>query len=264
MLTAHVIVKNEENFIWFSLMSVLDCVDKILIFDTGSTDKTVSIIKTIGSPKIRLELKGTVSAEQLVELRNEQIRKTRTPWFLLLDGDEVWPRDSIASLKQRLGKLGEERIGVAVRNFVCVGDIYHRLPEKYGQYELLGQKGHLNIRAFRKESGYHWQGVYPLEVYCDKKGRAINEQNEKLYFVDKYYWHLSFLKRSAKDTHRKHKYFLGEKIPDDYLLPRVFFLDHPSIVPSPFKQMDIRDWFLSVLYTSIHQAWLYFREYFFR
>lgn len=37
---AHTIVKNEERFIWYSVMSVINHVDKILIWDTGST-KTI-------------------------------------------------------------------------------------------------------------------------------------------------------------------------------------------------------------------------------
>ena len=49
------VIRNEENFIWYALMSVIDYVDKILIYDLGSTDKTVEIIKTIKSPKIILK-----------------------------------------------------------------------------------------------------------------------------------------------------------------------------------------------------------------
>ena len=44
---AHTLVKNEERYIWYAVMSVIDWVDKILIWDTGSTDKTVEIIKEI-------------------------------------------------------------------------------------------------------------------------------------------------------------------------------------------------------------------------
>ena len=43
----HTLVKNEERYIWYSVMSVIDYIDKILIWDTGSTDKTVDIIKEI-------------------------------------------------------------------------------------------------------------------------------------------------------------------------------------------------------------------------
>ena len=44
---AHTLVMNEDRFIWYAVMSVIDYVDKILIFDTGSTDGTVRIIKGI-------------------------------------------------------------------------------------------------------------------------------------------------------------------------------------------------------------------------
>ena len=48
---AHTLVKNEERFIWFSVMSVIVNVDKVLIWDTGSTDDTVKIIQKIKSHK---------------------------------------------------------------------------------------------------------------------------------------------------------------------------------------------------------------------
>ena len=44
-LTVHCIVKNEERWIWYSLMSVLEHSDKIIVYDTGSSDKTIEIIK---------------------------------------------------------------------------------------------------------------------------------------------------------------------------------------------------------------------------
>ncbi len=52
---AHTLVRNEENFIWFAINSIIDYVDKILIYDLGSTDKTIEIIKTINNQKIILK-----------------------------------------------------------------------------------------------------------------------------------------------------------------------------------------------------------------
>lgn len=40
-ITAHVMVKNEEFFIFEAIRSVIEHVDKMIIFDTGSTDGTV-------------------------------------------------------------------------------------------------------------------------------------------------------------------------------------------------------------------------------
>ena len=41
------IVKNEGRYIFFSLMSVIDFLDRILVWDTGSSDDTIKIIKHI-------------------------------------------------------------------------------------------------------------------------------------------------------------------------------------------------------------------------
>ena len=41
-ITVHCVVKNEERWIWFAINSILDIAEKILVYDTGSTDKTVA------------------------------------------------------------------------------------------------------------------------------------------------------------------------------------------------------------------------------
>ena len=46
-ITAHMMVKNEARFVWYSIMSVLDYVDRIRIWDTGSNDGTVEIIESL-------------------------------------------------------------------------------------------------------------------------------------------------------------------------------------------------------------------------
>src|SRR3990167_5692967 len=51
-ITVHCVVKNEEKWVWYALNSVIDIAQKVLIFDTGSTDKTVEIIKKIKNKKI--------------------------------------------------------------------------------------------------------------------------------------------------------------------------------------------------------------------
>jgi len=36
-ITAHMIVKNEEQWVWYALQSILPYVDKVIVYDTGST-----------------------------------------------------------------------------------------------------------------------------------------------------------------------------------------------------------------------------------
>jgi len=51
-VTAHCLVKNEQRWVWFALMSVLDFVDEILVWDDSSTDATAKVVAQITSPKI--------------------------------------------------------------------------------------------------------------------------------------------------------------------------------------------------------------------
>jgi len=103
-LTVHCVVKNEERWIWFALKSILDIADKILVYDTGSSDRTVDIIKTIKSKKIFFEEKGEVDAKGLAQFRREQLIRTKKEWFLILDGDEIRK-----TLSKDLGMSPEDR-----------------------------------------------------------------------------------------------------------------------------------------------------------
>ncbi len=90
-ITAHVIIRNEDQFLKYALVSVLPYVSDYIIYDTGSTDKTREILK-----QYKFEEKGLVNKISYVALRNEMIAKTKTDWFLLLDGDEVWNQKILA------------------------------------------------------------------------------------------------------------------------------------------------------------------------
>ncbi len=236
-LTAQMLVCNEEKWIKFAILSALPFVAKLLIYDTGSKDKTVEIIKSIDNSRIVFEEKGKVNVQQMVALRNELLEKTDTPWFMILDGDEVYPKRIFNKIN-----LNEKNHGVFLRNHMCVGDVFHSLPERYGKYELCGRKGHLNLRFYRKMKGWQWHGIYPLEYYADKNGHAINNMCEKLQFVDDYYWHMSFLERSSVGSRNHIKFHLGEKINDK--LPDVF--DHETL-----KHMSISYLIRSLFETPI-------------
>lgn len=243
-ITAHTIIKNEEQWIWYAINSVIDFVDKIIIFDTGSTDQTVNIIKSIKNPKIFFEEKGPVSPKKLVELRNEQIRNTKTEWFMLLDGDEVWPKKSISKL---IKVAPGNKIAVVVRTRNCVGDIFHHLPENRGEYKLLGMKGHLNIRVYKKSPEYKWEGIYPLESYSNRSG-SINNQDDKLFFLDTYYWHLTHLKRSS--VRKRQKLEIGIKAKSDEI-PEIFYAKRPDFIPYPFTSYNILEKLLSWVVTPL-------------
>lgn len=244
LLTAHMIVKNEDQWIWYALQSVLPYVEKILVYDTGSTDRTVQIISSIKSKKINLTRKGAVSAEKLVELRNEQIEETSTPWFLILDGDEVWSGTAMTELQQVLAKT--QKYAVVLKVLLPVGDLTRFQPESAGRYRLLGRRGHYNIRAYKKVPGYRWKGVYPNEAYVDSRNTPIQNNDNLLHLLKNPYWHMRLLKRSEK---RKGKIEWGQT--KKRKLPSVFLMDRPDVVPSPHFTMSYAHRIRAIVWTPL-------------
>jgi len=236
-LTTHTLVKNEDQFVWFALNSVLPYVDEMIVFNDDSIDRTEERIKLIKSPKIKYEKVSSQKLGGQTALRNEMIKRTKSPWFMLLDGDEIWNTQTISDLIRFLREQPEDINAVAMRTRNVVGDFFHYLPEDAGRYELLGRKGHLTTRVFRNRSGFHWEKEYPLEFMADSKGESITKKSVGMTFFDHYYWHATHLRRSSNSTKvpgfRKQKVELGIEIKNHKILPEIFWQPRPSEVPSP-------------------------------
>ncbi len=195
-ITTHTLVKNEQRFIKPAILSVINQVDTMLVWDTGSTDKTASIIQSIKSPKIQFKQMGPVNRQELVTLRNQQIKLTTTPWFILLDGDEIWPEENLMQLIKAMRAAKPTTIALVNRTRNCLGDISHYQPESAGHYQIGSWQGHLNIRAIKKIPGLKVEGQYPLESYAHQ-GQSLQDQPDKLEFVDTWYLHTTHLQRSG-------------------------------------------------------------------
>lgn len=237
---ANTIVNNEENFIWFAIMSVVDYVDKVIVYDTGSTDKTVEIIrrlKEIKGDKVEFREVGSVDKFEFSKKRQQMLDESNCDWILILDGDEVWWEKSIKKLVTTIKKKGNILDAIVVPFYNLVGDIYHYQDESAGRYKLLGKTGHLTIKALsRKIPGLHIEKSYGLEGFFDSGGRSVQQRDsERILFLDAPFLHLTHIKRSSKDRkYNKIKYELGKSFPKDFKHPEVFFKPYPKIVPSPW------------------------------
>lgn len=238
---ANCIVHNEENFIWFALMSVVDYVDKILVWDSGSTDKTVEIIKeAIKEKGDKIEFKeiGPVDKYEFTKMRQKMLDESKCDWILILDGDEIWWKDSIKQVVNLIKKVHD--IDAIITPFYnLVGDIYHYQSQNAGKYEILGRKGHLTIRALSCSiPGLHLAGPYGKEGYVDQGETPIQQRDpRKLIFLNAPFMHCTHLKRSSKDSHKKFKYELGKRFPKDFQYPEVLYTSYPKIVPSPWAKI---------------------------
>lgn len=243
-ITVHTIIKNEDRWIWYALKSVIDFAQKILIYDTGSTDKTIDIIKSIDSPKIIFEPHPVYTREDLVKLRQEQLDRTSTPWFMLLDGDEIWPQKNLRRLVQAAANTGSNTLAFVNRSRNCVGDIYHYLPESTGRYHIKGITGHLNIRLIKKVPGLKVIGEYPLEAYT-LNDTPIQDLTSKIQFVDTWYLHTTHLPRSTKprsdknviDRRQKRKFWRPGLTMPKSELPEVFSQPRPTLILPPIKSL---------------------------
>lgn len=231
-ITGHCVVRNEDIWVWYALKSVLPFCEQILVYDTGSSDKTVERIKSLSSPKIILEEKGVVDAQGLVDLRKEQIESTQTDWFLVIDGDEIWPEENIKKIIVAANTSSKETVAIFNRVRNCIGDVYHYLPESTGRYKIAGVEGNLNIRLIKKTPDLSIKGRYPLEAYTIN-GKPIQDFPERLVFVNTWLLHASFLKRSSSESNKtsgsfgRKKFWEKGLILADNEIPKVLLGDNP-------------------------------------
>ena len=258
------LIKNEERWIWYALKSVLLFVDKVIVWDTGSTDDTVKIIKTIKSEKIDFKQIGPVAKQGYGQIRQKMLEQTKSDWVLILDGDEIWPKSCLKKLVREINSAPNEIKTLCVRPINFVGDIRFIHPEVFrGQtpHGPKGLKGFFSNRVFRRYNiGLYAAGFYGKEGFYDKSRKTLLENKKQVkYLPDIYYWHMSYLPRSSsrkKDNQvmmriRKRKFEIGLQRPDWIEIPEVFYLSRPKIVFSPFYKMPYYDYLKAMVQTPL-------------
>lgn len=255
-ITGHMVVKNEDRWIWFAIMSVIDFLDKLIIYDTGSRDHTNEIICEIiknekYKNKIIYEQIENVSVENFYKVRQKQIDVTTTDYFMVIDGDEIWYKDSLKELDEILTNKKPQLIATKFIN-VC-GDIFHYRLDSRETYCINGETGAITIRVYSmKIPGISCGGVYGVEGYIDSDGIAVQEHNYFTIIQNGKYFHTSLLNRSSaqngdfsiKYRRSKLKADWDAKFPEQFKFPEVFYIKElPNYVKSPFvKDFNIIRW----------------------
>jgi len=250
-IVVHCLVKNEARWLWFSVSSVIEHVDKILLWDTGSTDGTLKIIEELRKKypdKIEFREYGAVTPETFTKARQEMLEATTSDWFIVVDADEIWWEGSIRNLLSLIQKKGNELESIVVPTVNLVGDIFHHQPESAGKYKIAGKVGHFNLRAInRRIPGLQALGPHGKMGWADGEGKMIQDRDPaKIKLIDAPYLHATNLKRAAggKDTDvikrkKKLKYEFGISFPKDFYYPESFFHERPDFVESPWMVMDL-------------------------
>ncbi len=94
-LSVFIIAKNEEVRIPYTLRSVIDWVDEVIVVDSGSTDNTVALSESLGAKVLHRDWEGFGPQKVFAE------QACRNDWVLNLDADE----EIGAKLAQNIRKL---------------------------------------------------------------------------------------------------------------------------------------------------------------
>jgi glycosyltransferase involved in cell wall biosynthesis len=206
------IVKNEEEILEKSLKSVKDIVDEFIIVDTGSTDKTKSIIKKYGKLY-------EVPFEDFVTTKNKalEIAKDKSEYILFMDADEVLYKG-----KDILRKIAEEGKVECVSCKITEGpaEDYNNISNQYER-----------ARMWRNDGKWTFHG---------KKVHEYIYGGESINFVDEILVRHEHLK-STKEEDNKKRYiqyikWLEENVEEDPKDSRSWFYLARSYVDT--KQLE--------------------------
>lgn len=173
-ITAIILTKNEEVNIEKCIRSVKPIVKRIVVVDSGSTDNTVDVAKSLGAEVMVNELKPFLYAKQfLYAMENAGIR---TKWVFRIDADEELTEESAREIDSLCNENEDTDVnGIVVRfevNFmgraIRHGGVYplrKLLVFKYG-------KGSIEDRC--------------MDEHCYLyEGRSVEATNDSLHHDDK-------------------------------------------------------------------------------
>jgi len=199
-ITAHCIIRNEENFIELAIESIINYIDILIVFDNGSTDRTIEIVDGLSrkyGDKIIFQKKGSADKVQHTHLRQEMLEMTKTDWFMILDGDEIWTKRGMEEALNIINNR-EDVPWIVAPYYLCVGDVYHNYYKEWNQ-AYYGKPGFFTPRFVKREEGMYIKGDYEQDTFYYKDGSWVYK-NDHLVFLENKFWHLTHLRRSLADN----------------------------------------------------------------
>jgi GT2 family glycosyltransferase len=154
LLSVCLIVKDEELMLRSCLESVIDLVDEIVVYDTGSTDRTVEIARSMGARVFEGYWDGSFA-----RARNIALAQARSEWILVIDADEKFLGDP-----QACRTLLQEQHSDAEAFLVAI--------------ESLNETGnasstHMGVRFFRRSACVYLHRLHEQVVAKDDPDRPL-------------------------------------------------------------------------------------------
>jgi glycosyltransferase involved in cell wall biosynthesis len=191
-LTVAMIVKNEEQFIKKVIQNVQPVADEIVITDTGSTDKTLDIIKKFKVRLLHYKWDGDEA-----KARNFCLSQCKKDWILCIDADEFIDKNNYPEICKLISNKDRYiAYRIVLRHYFDPQINFKNLYQWKGSYIL-----HTIIRIFKNKEGIFFSK--PLYTSVDE---SLRDRLDEIGNTNIVFHHLDILRNKQKKI-EKAKWF---------------------------------------------------------
>lgn len=161
-----IICKNEEEKIARCIQSVKECVNEIVVVDTGSKDKTIEIAKSLGAKVYEIPWENDFS-----QARNYAINKAKGNWIVFLDADEYL----VETCKNQVRKCILDAINIKKDYIMC------KMINLRQENEMMDSFS--TIRIFKKAPEIKYKGKIHEILYKEQGELYGYDCSENIVFL---------------------------------------------------------------------------------
>jgi glycosyltransferase involved in cell wall biosynthesis len=108
-VSVYIITKNEEPRISRAIRSAINWADEVIVVDSGSTDKTVTLASSLGARVLHRDWTGYGHQKRFAE------EKCRNKWVLNIDADEEITPELAAEIRQAVNSAPKQQAAFQIR-----------------------------------------------------------------------------------------------------------------------------------------------------
>jgi glycosyltransferase involved in cell wall biosynthesis len=193
ILSACLIVKNEEQRLPQCLDSLRSLADEIIVVDTGSSDRTVAIVKKYQARVFHFDW-----CDDFSQARNYAIAQAKGKWILVIDADEVLEQSAIATLQEVMQR----------DDCLAVNLLRSEIDAKQAPYSLV-------LRLFRNHPAIAFTGLYHESI--DQSVTALQAQEPHWQVLNVEVPVLLHYGYTDSEIQLKHKYEFAKQLMHKHL-----------------------------------------------